>query len=680
MSSYQTVRTGTAAMKPHSILGWAILFASLMMVAGYGCGKQETGEDSPARETGSSTSPQQNERESSATTDSSATSRRSDGWALAEPLTAGQYEQLGPRNDLDLTWLPSGGFFALVLHPSQMAALPFGPKWRQIFHQLTGEMLPFAADSLHRMVIGAKMIPLMTQTPEGRVGAYPGMSISLHFHEPIDPKSVLLALLADQATAEEFPAREHRSGVFYDLSRESVQPGVRFFLWIPDDRTAVLIKGDETLANDVLDGQSPDGPLAQRLARIDLTDREAAAVLTLEGRSTESAEPIAAMLQQIPESVTQGLLRNTRAARIALDLDAPEGGRLFQGEIEAVGQKEAIALNEYLHGLVASGQFGLASFESQMQGAGTPPEMLRGIVLAKTLLGNLKLSPAEQGVRLHLAKPPGFDAQLVAFMHYRMEAAQKNARIAVQHSQLKQLVLAMYLHAEKQGNLPAWAIASDQGQPLLSWRVALLPYLGQKELYDRFHLDEPWDSPHNRQLIAQMPSVFQSSDGSGEPGTTRYRIFVSEQTPFGQAKPLRVTDIVDTAQTVMIAAVAPQHATVWTRPDPLPFEPGESLDYFNDQMAMAMFDGRVVSQTAATSPFSQEQLDLMITGNVVSHEALISPNDPFQTNPSTGGATSRANSAPASPSGSSSSGSLRQSTPPPTAGNPFRNGHSSRPQ
>ena len=49
------------------------------------------------------------------------------------------------------------------------------------------------------------------------------------------------------------------------------------------------------------------------------------------------------------------------------------------------------------------------------------------------------------------------------------------------------------------------AIADSTGKPGLSWRVAILPYLEQDTLYKQFKLDEPWDSPHNKKLIRQMP-------------------------------------------------------------------------------------------------------------------------------------------------------------------------------
>ena len=55
---------------------------------------------------------------------------------------------------------------------------------------------------------------------------------------------------------------------------------------------------------------------------------------------------------------------------------------------------------------------------------------------------------------------------------------------------------------------PPAALRDSGGLPLLSWRVLLLPYLGHNDLYRRFHLDEPWDGPHNKALLAEMPEVY----------------------------------------------------------------------------------------------------------------------------------------------------------------------------
>ena len=99
---------------------------------------------------------------------------------------------------------------------------------------------------------------------------------------------------------------------------------------------------------------------------------------------------------------------------------------------------------------------------------------------------------------------------------------------------LKRIGLALHNYHDAQGHFPPAAITGKDGQPLLSWRVAILPYLvdydgrSRDDLFKEFHLDEPWDSPHNRALFDRMPAVFASSGGRGGlPFTTAYRGFIS---------------------------------------------------------------------------------------------------------------------------------------------------------
>ncbi len=65
-------------------------------------------------------------------------------------------------------------------------------------------------------------------------------------------------------------------------------------------------------------------------------------------------------------------------------------------------------------------------------------------------------------------------------------------------------------YRKKHNAMPPAYLADKKGKPLLSWRVAILPYLGHERLYKRFHLDEPWDSLHNRELVSLMPEVYQN--------------------------------------------------------------------------------------------------------------------------------------------------------------------------
>lgn len=70
-------------------------------------------------------------------------------------------------------------------------------------------------------------------------------------------------------------------------------------------------------------------------------------------------------------------------------------------------------------------------------------------------------------------------------------------------------MLALANYESANGSFPASYSIDDSGAPLLSWRVHVLPYLGEVQLYNEFDLGEPWDSPQNRKLIDRMPAVFQ---------------------------------------------------------------------------------------------------------------------------------------------------------------------------
>src|SRR5207248_10367 len=90
---------------------------------------------------------------------------------------------------------------------------------------------------------------------------------------------------------------------------------------------------------------------------------------------------------------------------------------------------------------------------------------------------------------------------------------------------------AAHDHADALGYLPNNSYEVRNGKPsgLLSWRVHLLPYLGEKALYNEFKLDEPWDGPTNRKLLARMPAVYASPEArkkAGE-GKTFYRGFTA---------------------------------------------------------------------------------------------------------------------------------------------------------
>jgi hypothetical protein len=144
---------------------------------------------------------------------------------------------------------------------------------------------------------------------------------------------------------------------------------------------------------------------------------------------------------------------------------------------------------------------------------------------------------------------------------------------------MRRLGLAIANYEATYGWLPGNAIRSADGKPLLSWRVAILPYIEQQNLYVQFHLDEPWDSEHNKKLIAKMPPIFSSgNDKLSAQKKTVYLAPVGKNTIFEpDGQKVRIADITDgTSNTIMLVRAADQ-AAIWTKPDDLNFDPDKPL-------------------------------------------------------------------------------------------------------
>jgi hypothetical protein len=151
------------------------------------------------------------------------------------------------------------------------------------------------------------------------------------------------------------------------------------------------------------------------------------------------------------------------------------------------------------------------------------------------------------------------------------------------------------------GRLPATATFDKQGKPLLSWRVRLLPFLGEQKLYRQFHLDEPWDSPHNKPLLARMPEVYQGPNRKlNREGKTLYLLPVGKAAAFkeGPEGPIFPKDFPDgTSNTILIVEADDAHAVPWTKPEDLtidPEHPERGLGgHFRDIFVAALADGSI---------------------------------------------------------------------------------------
>ncbi len=268
-------------------------------------------------------------------------------------------------------------------------------------------------------------------------------------------------------------------------------------------------------------------------------------------------------------------LLRARQAALAVDLGVKSTGRLSvvfaspadategQKALEAARKQGLPALAAVTRGL--RGEKGRHTAELQA---------LLGQVHDALKVGKLARHDREVTATVELKVDPQKSGQAGLALVDQVRQAAMRAQSA---NNLKQLALALHNYNDTYRSMPPHAVYDPDGKPTLSWRVLLLPYLGQNALYREFRLNEPWDSAHNKKLLARMPAVFRApSDRPPPAGHTFYQAFVGKGAAFEGKKGLRLpADFPDGTSNTMVLAEAAR-AVPWTKPDDLAYQPGKA--------------------------------------------------------------------------------------------------------
>jgi hypothetical protein len=176
----------------------------------------------------------------------------------------------------------------------------------------------------------------------------------------------------------------------------------------------------------------------------------------------------------------------------------------------------------------------------------------------------------------------GAAALIIPVTEYLQEATARSASAV----NLKQISLAMNSYAENNSDhrLPPSALRDQDSRPLLSWRVLLLPYIGEEDLYRQFHLDEPWDSPHNLTLLPKMPRTYAVRGPTVDrpPGTTFYQVFTGPDAAFETTTGARLpNDFSKPSATILVVEAGT--AVPWTKPQDIEYDPQRPLPQLGGQ-------------------------------------------------------------------------------------------------
>ena len=191
--------------------------------------------------------------------------------------------------------------------------------------------------------------------------------------------------------------------------------------------------------------------------------------------------------------------------------------------------------------------------------------------------------------------------------------------------QMQSIVLAAMTHHDvyhfyppQQGKDADGAIPLKSSQ--LSWRVHLLPFLGHAAMYKQFRLEEPWDSPHNQQLLASMPDCYRDADDFADSHKTRIVRIMGPGTPFpepGRAPEMR--DIRDgSSQTLHFIQAPAEEAVVWTQPEDLSVN-------LNDASSLELLTRLTSTPALKTATFDGAVRALVPNISVETLQGLITP-------------------------------------------------------
>jgi hypothetical protein len=379
-------------------------------------------------------------------------------------------------------------------------------------------------------------------------------------------------------------------------------------LHMPDDRTLLL--ATEPMMQQMLAVTEPAGHLPLLLQRTNV-DHHVTGIVSLDAMRAE-VNALMAQAPQVPPPFNQFLSAPEHLSAVALRTSLTDQ---FKLELILLGRNENSAqeLERMVALALSIGKEAALNAATQQLQQGDPNDPVQQAMLQYTQRMaehyTQMLQPKRSGRAVTVAAQQDSNAATMAIamglLLPAVQAARGTAKGAVSSNNLKQIGLAIHNYHDVYRQFPT-DITDEKGNRLLSWRVRLLPFLEEGPLYEQFRQNEPWDSPHNMQLLARMPESLKNplvADAT----TTNYLAPRGEGTFWEDGKSkLSFAQITDgTSNTIMVVEANPEKAVPWTKPVDLDVDLRNPAAGVGDQRPdgfLALFgDGSVRTIEAATA-------------------------------------------------------------------------------
>ena len=462
------------------------------------------------------------------------------------------------RGVLDVTAAAAEVRFVIEVRPEAVLKLPI---YQRLAGQIPGDLKEVKALTSGAILQGLLLIaePRPTNDP-AQAKLAPRPVIVLRSTRPYDWKTFITA------PVEEVAARDFK---YLRAGNQPESPCYR----VLDDQTLLIGFSEADVASPPIGGGRPKG----RHSWDDLWKQSPGGAIRL-------AVDAAWLAKQTPTAADSKELQNIRplldqARAYAVTLDFSAGLSLDARGISPDAASEA-RVAETLRSLIAQGRAAVPNLRGASKGG--PPAAVQTVNdlvdSLDAILQSARITQTQATTRLQVKSDTMNAGTAVALLLPAVQAAREAARRAQCVNNLKRIGLAMHRYHDDNHAFPAARSAGQDGKPPVSWRVALLPYLDEKTLYNQYHLDEPWDGPNNRKLLDRMPTVYRDpSQANVRPSVPSYFALTGAGTLFpDRPTGLSLADVHDGSSTTLMLIEAKRDIP-WTRPDDVAVDPDQPL-------------------------------------------------------------------------------------------------------
>jgi hypothetical protein len=194
---------------------------------------------------------------------------------------------------------------------------------------------------------------------------------------------------------------------------------------------------------------------------------------------------------------------------------------------------------------------------------------------------------ADRKVTFSLQRPSKLNELITA----AIDDGKRQFELADRVQKLRLITAAMQKYQDKFGSFPPAGIELDNADGLpdqFNWRVGLLPFLGEQDLYDQFDFEQPWDSEANLQVANQIPDSFAGL--AKVDSATRFHVVGGELGLYKEDRIPRLSDVTDKKiWTAVVIEGAPNSAVVWTQPGSLPISEADIAQFGNEDERGILF-------------------------------------------------------------------------------------------